>query len=66
MGRNGDWSLDKQLLNSVGVEISGIIRTVVYTARKGGGGGLCAPWAHPDLIHPHVIDYWREKAGITS
>lgn len=66
MVRNGEWNLDKQLLNSVEVEISGIIRTVVYIARMGGGGGLCAPWAHPDLIHPHVIHYWREKAGISS
>lgn len=61
MSRSEKWSLDTQMLNSVDVEIAGITRTIVYIARPGGGGGLCAPWVHPDLIHPDLIRYWQSK-----
>lgn len=64
MVMKNQWSLDVQMKNSVEVEIAGVTRTVVYIARPGGGGGLCTPWNHPSLIHPKLVDYWREKAGI--
>jgi hypothetical protein len=60
MTASGQWSLDQQKLNSVDLEIAGMVRTVIYIARPG-GGGLCTPWNHPDLIHPQLLDYWRSK-----
>ena len=57
---NGLWEFEHQKMNSVDIEISGIVRTVIYIARPG-GGGLCTPWNHPDLIHPELLEYWRDK-----
>lgn len=60
MKASGKWSLEQQKLNSVDIEIAGTVRTVIYIARPG-GGGLCTPWNHPDLIHAHLLQYWRSK-----
>ena len=57
---NGKWDLKHQLLNSAEVEIGGVTRTAIYLARPG-GGGLCAPWEHAELIHPELIQFWRSK-----
>jgi hypothetical protein len=62
--KRGEWTFECQKKNSVEIEISGIKRTVVYIARPGGGGGLCTPWNHSDLIDPKLIDFWREQAGL--
>lgn len=66
LAKNGLWNLEGQKKNSIEIEIAGLKRLVVYVARPGGGGGLYAPWNYPNLIHPELIDYWREKAGIQS
>lgn len=57
---NGEWTLEIQLRNTVEIEVAGIVRQIVYIARPGGGGGLCTPWNHPDLIHPELIQKWRK------
>ena len=57
---SGKWDLNHQMLNSADVEIGGVTRTAIYIARPG-GGGLCAPWEHEQLIHPELIKYWRSK-----
>lgn len=60
----GEWTLEHQLRNTVNIEIAGIVRQVVYIARPGGGGGLCTPWNHPDLIHPELIQKWRGAVSV--
>ena len=60
MVSSGKWDLNHQMLNSADVEIGGVTRTAIYIARPG-GGGLCAPWEHEQLIHPELIKYWRSK-----
>lgn len=60
MKASGRWSLEQQKLNSVDIEIAGTVRTVIYIARPG-GGGLCTPWNHSDLIHTQLLEYWRSK-----
>lgn len=57
---SGNWDLNHQMSNSADVEIGGVTRTAIYIARPG-GGGLCAPWEHEQLIHPELIKYWRSK-----
>jgi len=46
--------------HSVDVEIGGTVRRIVYFAKPGGGGGLCAPWKNPDLIDPDLLASWRQ------
>lgn len=63
--KSGDWNLENQKKHSVEIEIAGLKRLVIYMARPG-GGGLCSPWANPNLIHPNLLKYWREKVGVES
>ena len=57
----GEWELPIQMKNSFDAVIGGKIRTFIYVARPGGGGGLNAPWVHENLVHPKLIEYWRSK-----
>jgi hypothetical protein len=57
--KRGLWGIDAQEKHSVQIEIGGKIRTVIYFAKPGGGGGLYSPWRNRDLIHPEILEKWR-------
>lgn len=57
--KQGLWGIDAQTRHSVRVEIGGKVRTVIYFAKPGGGGGLYAPWKNRELIHPDLLQRWR-------
>ncbi len=57
--QNHHWSVEKQLKNSVVLNIAGIDRLVVFLGRPG-GGDLCSMSEHPDLVDPAVIALWRK------
>jgi hypothetical protein len=61
---DGKWSLDAQKSHSVSFEVAGRVRTFQYFAKSGGGGGLNAPWIYPDLVHPDILDNWRNLVKI--
>jgi hypothetical protein len=56
----GMWSLEAQLKHSVSFEVGGRLRTFQYFAKSGGGGGLNAPWKYPELVHPELLNKWRQ------
>jgi hypothetical protein len=58
--KKGLWGIDAQANHSVQIEIGGKIRTVIYFAKPGGGGGLYAPWRNRELIHPDQLTKWRK------
>ena len=57
--KKGLWGLPEQSKHVVQIEIGGKVRTVVYFAKPGGGGGLYAPWRNSELIHPDLLTQWR-------
>jgi hypothetical protein len=57
--KKGLWGLPEQSKHVVRIEIGGKVRTVIYFAKPGGGGGLYAPWRNPELIHPELLTQWR-------
>ena len=57
--KKGLWDMDAQSKHSVQIEIGGKVRTVIYFAKPGGGGGLYAPWRNHELIHPKHLENWR-------
>lgn len=58
--KNGAWDLQAQKRNSVEIEIAGKKRLAIYISRRSQGGPIYAPWLHTDLIHPDLIQYWRD------
>ncbi|MFZ2228684.1 MAG: hypothetical protein WA090_04785 [Candidatus Nanopelagicaceae bacterium] len=61
---SGAWDFDPhQKLNSHSMSIAGMNRTVIYISRPSPGGPIYAPWNHPDLVDPLLLDYWRSKIG---
>ena len=61
----GMWSLEEQQKHAESFEWAGQVRTFQYFAKPGGGGGLNAPWKHPDLVHPEVLNAWRNLLNPT-
>ena len=59
--QEGKWNLEEQLKNSVEFEIAGLKRTFIYIARTSPGGPIYSPWSHDGLIHPELLNIWREK-----
>ena len=57
--KRGLWGVDEQTKHSVQIQIGGKVRNVVYFAKPGGGGGLYAPWRNRELIHPELLEKWR-------
>jgi hypothetical protein len=55
----GEWQFESQIKNSIEIEIGGKKRLAIYIARPNRGASIYAPWAHPKLICPEIIDYWR-------
>ena len=58
---SGGWSVETQRKNICRIEIGGRTRLVVYIGRPGGGGGLYAPWSHPNLVHEELLEFWRSN-----
>lgn len=58
--KKGLWNIKEQSKHAVQIEIGGKLRTVIYFAKPGGGGGLYAPWRNRELIHPEVLETWRK------
>jgi hypothetical protein len=58
--KRGLWGEDQQKKHSIELIIGGKMRTVVYFAKPGGGGGLNAPWIHNHLVHINQIAHWRK------
>ena len=56
---SGKWSLEAQLKHSVSFEVAGRMRTFQYWAKSGGGAGLTAPKNYPELVHPEILNNWR-------